>query len=387
MSDRCIQSSDAARICVTSVGEGQIHLVAAPTGDHGTTVDVSAQAYRMVAGILSDGGLEIVHERVFAESAALPALLEARREALAAAGIAPDTPVTCVDGCPPGEGGFTGVQLRAVQADDVWTIRDGREPCGRGWKRSDTTFLMLHSMHGLAAGEPVDVSSADQVRRMFERTDRILKTQGADYRNVVRTWIYISDILAWYDEFNAVRNAVYGDFGLMPNGDGERLLLPASTGILGTGPLGGACLMDALAVLPGPDGVSIRQMTNVRQQDAFQYGSAFSRGVCIQGDGPMQLSISGTAAIDEQGHSVFPGDARAQIVATLNAVEALLAQEGATLQDVSIATLFLKRPDDLPALRQVLAERGLADLPATVAVADICRDELLFEMDADAVTA
>ena len=30
------------------------------------------------------------------------------------------------------------------------------------------------------------------------------------------------------------------------------------------------------------------------------------------------------------------------------------------------------------------AERGLEDLPAVCVVADVCRDELLFEMDAEA---
>ena len=41
-----------------------------------------------------------------------------------------------------------------------------------------------------------------------------------------------------------------------------------------------------------------------------------------------QVFISGTAAIDEKGVSLFPEDARAQLLFTMDAIEALLKQEG-----------------------------------------------------------
>jgi len=62
-----------------------------------------------------------------------------------------------------------------------------------------------------------------------------------------------------------------------------------------------------------------------------------------------------------------------------------LAAGGATLADVEQATAFLKRREDLPAYRRIAEQEGLASLPVVCTVADVCRDELLFELDATAV--
>jgi len=143
--------------------------------------------------------------------------------------------------------------------------------------------------------------------------------------------------------------------------------------------------MDVLAVSRRPDcPVKVEQMSNARQKDAIEYGSAFSRGAWIREPDMSQIQISGTAAIDEQGKSLFLGDCRAQILRTFDIVEALVGKAGASLKDICQATVFLKRAQDLPLYTQAAAERGLADLPAVCMVADVCRDDLLFEMDATA---
>ncbi len=125
-------------------------------------------------------------------------------------------------------------------------------------------------------------------------------------------------------------------------------------------------------------------MTNPRQKDAFAYGSAFSRGAAVRMPGATWISFSGTAAIDEAGVSCHPGDFRAQMHMTLDVVEALIAQEGATLADICNATLFLKHAGSAAECRRVLRERGLEGLPGVPVVADVCRDDLLFEMDGTA---
>lgn len=43
-------------------------------------------------------------------------------------------------------------------------------------------------------------------------------------------------------------------------------------------------------------------MTNARQKDAFECGSAFSRGAWIREPDMTQVQVSGTAAIVEQGN-------------------------------------------------------------------------------------
>jgi enamine deaminase RidA (YjgF/YER057c/UK114 family) len=255
---------------------------------------------------------------------------------------------------------------------------------GRGWRRQGATFLLLQNIQGLALGPQGVNTPFIQTRRMLQRAERIFESQGASYRDVVRTWFYLSDILAWYPEFNRSRTAIYGQFGILPGQGNGRLKLPASTGISGKLPTGAAGALDLLAVAgPVESRPRVRQLSNPGQQDAFQYGSAFSRGTLIEGPDVSLIQVSGTAAIDERGASLYPGDVRAQIDCTFDKIAALIGQEGASLNDIAAASVFVKRPEDAPAYQERAAARGLQNLPAVIMVADVCRDELLFEIDAE----
>ncbi|HZE21261.1 MAG TPA: Rid family hydrolase, partial [Desulfobaccales bacterium] len=118
---------------------------------------------------------------------------------------------------------------------------------------------------------------------------------------------------------------------------------------------------------------------------AFQYGSAFSRGALICQSDFAMIQVSGTAAIDEQGRSLYPGDVQGQIDCTFDKIAAFIGQEGASLQDIAAACIFVKRPEDALVYQERARALGLDNLPAVVMVADICRPELLFEIDAEVV--
>jgi enamine deaminase RidA (YjgF/YER057c/UK114 family) len=158
--------------------------------------------------------------------------------------------------------------------------------------------------------------------------------------------------------------------------------LPASTGIGGRNPAGASCCGDVLAV-SGP--VQISVLPEMLQPPAYGYGSAFSRGICIEEKGYRQVFVSGTAAIDAAGRSLYPRDAAAQIGRTLEVVEGLIGEKGAKFKDIRSATVYLKKAKDLSVYEKLAGRFGLMNLPAVFVVADICRDELLFEMDALAV--
>ena len=65
---------------------------------------------------------------------------------------------------------------------------------------------------------PGDIKA--QTRRTFENITGLLESEGADWRDMIRTTCYLADF-RHYDEFNEVRNAFYTDKGLDP--------VPAST--------------------------------------------------------------------------------------------------------------------------------------------------------------
>jgi len=390
MRSKTIQTHGSARIYITPLDSRQAFItgtIAEPTDAPRAAEDV----YQAVGGLLSERGMVVVHERIFGSLSDHDAILDARAAQLARKGIDPTTPITYLQGNPLWGAGLAGVNLMAVRPagpQDVWVVRDdaGR-PCGRGWHRSGATFLLLQNLNG--KGQLAGEDQKAQADRMFDRADELLRAQNTNYRSVARTWLYLNRILAWYDDFNRVRTAKYDRFGLMPDpadSNGKTILLPASTGIEGATPTGAAVTMDLLSAQISPDSaIEIHQMTNRKQKDAFKYGSAFSRGAAIRMPRATWISLSGTAAIDEKGMTTNVGDFKAQMNDTLDTVEALIAQEGACLGDLCDLTCFVKLPEYVPTYHEVLAERGLEDLAGVAVMADICRGDLLFELDGGAV--
>jgi enamine deaminase RidA (YjgF/YER057c/UK114 family) len=372
---------------VRSAGPDQAFLVA-PAAWGADAVSAARAAYGEIGRVLQDRGLTIVHERLFGSLAVKPSVLAARKAALSAAGISPESPITYIQGSPPWGAGLAGVIIRAVARrnpqEEVWTIRDQGKPVGRGWRQGEATFLLLQNLQGMAANGNVANDRPLQARRMIQRAVRLLEENGAAYRDVVRTWFYLADILAWYPEFNQARNGVYRERGLMPINGGSAPRLPASTGIRGEVAPGAAGALDLLAVVgPGESRPQIRQLRSPAQPEALIYGSAFSRAVLIEEPEVSLIQVSGTAAIDVQGQSLYAGDVQAQIDCTFDKIDALIGQEGAALADIAAACVFVKRPGDALVYQERAAARGLEHLPAVVMVADVCRAELLFEIDAE----
>ncbi len=125
--------------------------------------------------------------------------------------------------------------------------------------------------------------------------------------------------------------------------------------------------------------------------EAYDYGSAFSRGMRIDLNGVTILLISGTASIDEHGRTVHAGDFRAQLQRTFENIGKLLAAEGATWHDIVRTTCYLR---DIERDYQVFNDertafykrQGLDPLPASTGIqAILCRPDLLIEIEAIAM--
>jgi len=135
-----------------------------------------------------------------------------------------------------------------------------------------------------------------------------------------------------------------------------------------------------------------RAITNhAALNEAYAYGSAFSRGMRIDLNGLTILLISGTASIDDEGKTVHVGDLRGQLRRTFDNITALLASEGATWHDIVRTTCYLRDIErDYQAFNEERTafynEQGLNPLPASTGIqAILCRPELLVEIEAIAM--
>ena len=132
-----------------------------------------------------------------------------------------------------------------------------------------------------------------------------------------------------------------------------------------------------------------RAITNLNVlNEAYDYGSAFSRGMRIELGKFVVLLISGTASIDGQGRTLYAGDLRAQTRRTFDNITALLAAEGAAWKDVVRTTCYLRDIErDYKAFNEertaFYTEQRLNPLPASTGIqAILCRPDLLIEIEA-----
>jgi 2-iminobutanoate/2-iminopropanoate deaminase len=135
-----------------------------------------------------------------------------------------------------------------------------------------------------------------------------------------------------------------------------------------------------------------RAITNHKAlNEAYDYGSAFSRGMRIDLNGVSILLISGTASIDDAGRTVHVGDFRAQLRRTFDNITKLLAAEGATWHDIVRTTCYLRDIErDYQAFNEertaFYKDQRLDPLPASTGIqAILCRPDLLIEIEAIAM--
>ena len=223
-----------------------------------------------------------------------------------------------------------------------------------------------------AAADP-----ADQAATALENMEGLLNTVGLRFQNVIRTWFFNKDILSWYDDFNRVRNDFFTARGI------RGAVLPASTGI-GIANHYDRALVGELLAVDGPKPVSVTRVPSPLQCAATDYGSAFSRALEFTAPTGRSLYISGTASIAPDGRTEFLNDPAGQIRRTMEVIEALLESRGLEWSDGIRAIAFFKDISDLPHFQAYCARRGLEPLPVLAVQADVCRPDLLFEMEFEA---
>lgn len=362
------------------------------TDPYADPVNITEVIYNRITEILADAGAQIVHERIFGKLNIHENLLETRNKTVRYR--FPEDPgmVTYIEGRSCYGNPLAGIQLRGFRPsraeEKVKIIREGNIPRGRMWNRNGARFLQFQSLHdeNLSNGQ----DRRKQAETMFRKATDLLKLENASFQDVVRTWIYVDNILKWYNEFNSARNTCYTEFGLLHNGDvnrAEEIFLPASTGIEGKNPSGASTIMDLLAVTQrSGTGIEVQPLYGIRQRSPYRYGSAFSRAMRLIEPEEKWLFVSGTASINEKGENIHIGDLHSQIKHTVKVVDSLIRPEGASFLDLCEATVFLKRKSDFSLYQKTAESLGLSDIPAVYLVADVCWKELLFELDAAFVT-
>ena len=323
--------------------------------------------------LLKENNASFVKCDVFGSCSAYSAFMRALETALPPYGL----PVTWEEGAGCSGGPFAGATVHCVTGAGVHpeTVMLGERPVGRLYEDAFGRYCLLGGIHSNAPS----VMPGRQAQMTLEALEAALNAAGMDMTNIARTWFYNNNLLEWYDAFNAARTRFYRERGVFDK------VLPASTGIGGKNPHNEALVAAAEAVVFKHADASVQAVVSPLQNQALKYGSAFSRAVEITTPQERRLIVSGTASIDEQGKTVYEGDIGAQIRQTMKVVEALLGSRQMSWSNVIRAIAYVKRPGFAGEFSQHLASFALPALPWIVAHNEVCRDNLLFEIEVDAV--
>jgi enamine deaminase RidA (YjgF/YER057c/UK114 family) len=352
----------------------EIFITASPTAGMETKYQAQ-EIFRAIRDLLTSQNAQILQERAFGTSDALEAVEEVRKKFYGGLDDGVDPAWLRV---PEGiNGEFSGLQVHAVVgADEMQVLKYDSRPCGRIIRKDGREYLALSGIKAPEAG-----NAANQARRMLEKSESVLKDAGIDLLAVPRTWMWLGDILKWYDDFNLVRNKFFTERGML--GKNVTTKMPASTGI-GIGPNNGAvCAMDLTAVIKPRESLGYLDVGG-NQKSAYDYGSAFSRASEVTSPAGRTVFVSGTASIDDAGNTTNLGNAEGQIADTIENVRAVFSQMKCEDKDVVQSMIYCKTAE----IEKIFCEKfGDLPWPKITMIADVCRDNLLFEIEATAAVA
>ena len=251
----------------------------------------------------------------------------------------------------------------------------------------DATPILFHSLR-LTEEEAKGKDSYEQTCLLF---DRYLKTiEGTDMtmeRNLVRTWIYVTNIDVNYQGVVEARNDIFAQEGL--TADTHYI---ASTGIGGATPVRHAAVAIDFLTVPNIKEEDKKYLQALEHLNpTHEYGVAFERGTQLtlpthplHPEGSQQFKqqffISGTASIDKNGDVVYEGDIVRQTGRLLENIGALLKDGDATMNDIRYFIIYLRDITDYHTV-EILMNQFYPLIPHIIVEAKVCRPGWLIEME------
>ncbi len=236
-------------------------------------------------------------------------------------------------------------------------------------------------------GDVIGTSMNEQSEEVFRQIDGLLTKEDFPIHSIVRQWNYIERITAFegksqhYQSFNNARAQFYKKTD-WPLG------YPAATGI---GANLGGVLIDFDAVLLKKADDKIKPIDNKLQIAAHAYSEQvlkeasekketpkFERAKSLTISGKELIYISGTAAIRGE-ESLTNVGVEKQLYITMENIAELIGAAS-----LSMLRVYIKNKEDYQVVEDILGNMH-PDLPISYMWSDVCRDELLIEIEGIAV--
>ena len=307
--------------------------------------------------------LSMIHERIYANDNQISKIIDSRKTNPDTADFIPNYFVTGETK----ESPIT-IQLYLIGGDiNCDKIKHEGKYCGvKAVTDSNEVFFLC----GINNNEK-NLSRAEQLQKTLQTALTILNSHRLTMKNILRNWFWLNDILKWYTVFNRVRTKFFIEQGLISK---SGICLPASTAI-GLKPYhGGFGALDVIANST-TQYFSLHEVSAC-QNSAYDYGSAFSRAVTAKTFAGNTVYISGTAAIDKDGKTTNVNNIEGQLNHTVSNLQQILNQ--ISNHTVLSSVVYCKNNE---VKKQFLKNFGFLDWNYVTVITDICRKDLLCEIE------
>lgn len=289
------------------------------------------------------------------------------------------------------EGGLS-LQIYTLEGDAEIAFGERNGVCYGVLGNDEERMLFIEGIPASDFAYSVKKQSAE----VFDKLDDLLTAYNFEVDDIVRQWNYIGSIVSYrdgkqnYQEFNDARTRYYAK-GAWGNG------YPAATGIGAEGNcivVGGIAFKNSTTKAVYPIDNPLQVAAHVYSKrvlidddaDAMKSTPKFERAKLIETARGACCFVSGTAAIRGE-ESVDASSAKMQTIKTIENIEYLVSKEnlvrfGSKPYELHYATLqvFIKHAEDYEEIRQVV-EHYYTDIPIIYSIADVCRSELLVEIE------
>lgn len=243
---------------------------------------------------------------------------------------------------------------------------------------------------------PPDISAphSAQSNAVFGQIEEIFRLENFPLNSIIRQWNYIENISLIngghqnYQVFNDSRSHFYGKADWTKG-------YPAATGI---GTQSGGVMVEVIAI--SGKGLINNALDNPLQIAAHKYSQGvllgavdpctqqrttpkFERGRVIGTSGRQTIYISGTAAIRGET-SLIADDVTEQTRITMENIDHLIAPvnspESGISSEYKLLRIYVKNPSQMEEVRTYM-KANYPDIKKIYICADICREELLLEIE------
>jgi len=302
-------------------------------------------------------------------------------------------------GQPPQDNKQIAMEVFIYEKRDINTKIIKKEYAGINYVLIDSSFNKELYVGGITTSNNFN-SVYHQSKEVFHIMHKILEIEEMEFSDVVRQWNFIENILQIspngvgpkqnYQIFNDVRTEFY-------NRSNYKNGYPAATGI---GMSSGGVILEFIAVTNSETN-SIIPLKNPRQIDAHQYTNKvlvgagreikatpkFERAKVLVAENCHKVFISGTAAILGE-NTINDNNVETQTEITIDNIDSLISSQNMNTHGILMygktakeyIRVYVKDEKEIPKVKQVCQKRW-GNIQALYLVSDICRDDLLVEIE------